>query len=91
VERVSGWPDRTAPLPKDKKEWEARVAAFHKKQRAFWAAVNLPGAPAPGAAGKPQSMEVAGLAPGKTWFALKSWTAGDSMSELSNVVTVEVK
>jgi len=91
VERVSGWPDRTEPLPQTTKEWEARVAAFHAKQRAFWAAANLPGAPAPGAAGKAESMEVSGLAAGTIHFAIKSWSAADSMSELSTVVSVEVK
>lgn len=91
VERVSGWPDRTEPLPKDRAEWEARVAEFHKKQRAFWAAANLPGAPAAGAAGKAETMEVSGLAAGTTYFAIKSWTAGDSMSEMSNVVAVDVR
>ncbi len=91
VELVSGWPDKTEPLPQDRKEWEARAAAFNARQRAFWAAENLPNAPAPGAAGQAESMEVSGLAAGTTYFALKSWTAGDSMSELSNVVSVEVK
>jgi len=32
-----------------------------------------------------------GARTGTTYFAVKSWTGRDSMSELSNVVAVEVK
>ena len=36
-------------------------------------------------------VEAKGIPVGTAYFAIKSWTAGDTMSELSNVVSVEVK
>jgi len=36
-------------------------------------------------------MVVRNLRPGRVYFALKSWDASDNVSELSNVVAVEVK
>jgi hypothetical protein len=93
VERIAGWPDRTEPLPQSRKDWLERAAAFNAKQRSFWAAINLPGAPKPGAAaaGAKESMVVEGLPAGKLNFGIKSWDAFDNMSELSNVVQAEVK
>ena len=91
VERIAGWPDRTEPLPQSRKDWLDRAAAFNARQRSFWAAINLPGAPKPGAAGGKESMVVEGLPAGKLNFGIKSWDAFDNMSELSNVVQAEVK
>jgi hypothetical protein len=91
VERVKGWPDRTEPLPKDREEWEARAAAFHARERAFWAADNVAGAPVPAAPGKTETMEIGGLPAGTRHFALKSWTAADNVGDLSNVVMLDVK
>ncbi len=91
VERVTGWPDRTPPLPTNKKEWEAKVKAFQAKQLAFWQGVNLAGEPAPEAAGAKQEMTVEKLPAGKLFFAVKSWDAARNMSELSNVVEVQVR
>jgi hypothetical protein len=91
VERIAGWPDRTEPLPQSRKDWLERAAAFNAKQRSFWAAINLPGAPKPGAAGVKEGMVVEGLPAGKLNFGIKSWDAFDNMSELSNVVPAAVK
>ena len=51
VELVKGWPDKTEPLPATRADWEAKAKAFNAKQRAFWAAYNVQGEPAPGLAG----------------------------------------
>ena len=88
VERVEGWPDRTPPLPADRKEWEARAAAFNARHRAFWAADNVPNVPEPAAAGNGQAMTVEGVKAGGAYFAIKTWDAADNVSGLSNVVTV---
>ena len=61
------------------------------RQRAFWAAENLPNAPEPAKTGAREAMTVEGAKPGKASFAIKSWDAADNVSDLSNVVTVEVK
>jgi len=91
VERVSGWPDRTPPLPKDKVEWEARVKAFQAKQIAFWQAANCKDEPAPQEAGAKETFTVNDLTPGTWWFALKTFDDGPNMSDLSNVVSVTVE
>jgi hypothetical protein len=91
VERVTGWPDRTEPLPGTRSEWNDRAAAFNARQRAFWAACNLAGAPAPAAAGTKQSMVVEGLPAGTLTFAVKSWDAVDNLSDLSNIAVVKVE
>ena len=90
VERVKGWPDRTPPLPTDGKEWHAKAEAFNAKQRAFWGANNAPNAPTPQEAGKAETMTVAGLPPGRVYFAAKSWDGADNVSKLSNVASVDV-
>ncbi len=90
VERVSGWPDRTAPLPTDAASWEAKAAAFNATQRAFWAVVNLRGEPRPGAAGTAERYRVDGLTPGVHHFALKAWGGDGSLGALSNVVRIEL-
>ena len=91
VERVSGWPDLDEPLPADAEQWYRRARAFNARQRAFWAAENLDGEPAPSAAGTRQSLTVTGLPPGIYHFALKTWDEAPNLSELSNVVRAEVK
>ncbi len=91
VERVKGWPDRTPPLPTNQEEWEAKVKTFQKKQLAFWQAFNVEGEPAHGAAGTKQEMTVEKLPTGKLWFALKSWDRASNMSDISNVVKLDVK
>jgi len=91
VERVTGWPDRTPPLPKTKAEWVARVKAFQAKQIAFWQAFNAKGEPTPRPAGAKETFTVTGLKPGRYWFALKTFDDGPNMSDLSNVVAVTVK
>lgn len=91
VEQISGWPDRTPPLPKTRAEWEARAAAFNARQRAFWSTWNAKGEPPPGASGSKESFEVSGLKPGVRYFALKTWDDGPNMSVLSNVARVEVR
>ncbi len=91
VERVEGWPDRSEPLPTNKKEWEAKAGLFNAKQRAFWSSMNVAGEPVPAAAGTKQSMVLEGLPSGTLNLAIKSWDAADNMSDLSNVAAVEVK
>ncbi|MCG2740250.1 MAG: hypothetical protein L6300_08435, partial [Syntrophaceae bacterium] len=92
VERVTGWPDRTPPLPKTPEEWEAKAAAFMAKNgRPFWSAVNCKGERAPGPAGTKESFVAKGLKPGRRHFALKSYDRAHNQSELSNVTAVEVR
>lgn len=91
VERVQGWPDRTEPLPGTRKEWLERAAAFNARQRAFWAVNNLSNVPKPAKAGTGESFVVEGLPAGQASFAIKSWDDADNISELSNVVTVNLK
>jgi hypothetical protein len=90
VERVQGWPDRTPPLPADPQAWEAKAAAFHARQRAFWAADSTPSAP-PRAAGETETLVLQHLAPGTYYFALKSWDQADNVSALSNVAEASVR
>jgi hypothetical protein len=61
------------------------------KGLSFWAAANAAGEPAPAAAGAKEKFELSGLKPGKTWIALKTRDAANNISDLSNVVEVEVK
>ena len=89
LERVKGWPDRRPPLPTNRKEWEAKAAAFNAKQRAFWAADNLAGEPVPRRAGAKESMVVANLPVGKVYLAVKTWDDAENVSQLSNVVVAE--
>jgi hypothetical protein len=91
VERVEGWPDRTPPLPTTPKEWHAKAEAFNASQRAFWGAKNAAGTPTPQAAGKSETMTVTDLPAGTRYFALKSWDGADNVSQLSNVVSVDVE
>ncbi len=91
VERVSGWPDLSKPLPEDADGWHQRARACNARQRAFGAAENLDGEPAPAAAGTSQSLAVTGLSPGVYYFALKTWDEGPNVSELSNVVQPDVR
>ena len=89
VERVKGWPDRTPPLPTNRKEWEARAASYNARQRAFWAANNIGGAPKPAVAGARETMVAEGLpATGRAYLAVKTWDEAGNVSELSNVATV---
>jgi len=91
VERVDGWPDLRDSLPTDEAQWHLRAEAFNARQRAFWAAHNLDGEPIPSSAGSRETMVVDGLQPGSHFFAVKTWDDGPNLSELSNVVHVEVK
>ncbi|KPJ69146.1 MAG: hypothetical protein AMS14_11770, partial [Planctomycetes bacterium DG_20] len=92
VERAQGWPDRTEPLPVTPDEWLARAKAFNARQRSFWAADNAPNPPKPSPAGIKESMVVDGLPVGATVnLAVKSWSAAQNISDLSNVVSVTVK
>ncbi|HOX05647.1 MAG TPA: hypothetical protein PK280_04520 [Planctomycetota bacterium] len=61
------------------------------KGLSFWAAANAKGEPAPGAPGAKEKFEISGLKPGKYWFAVKTRDAAENLSDISNVVTVEVK
>lgn len=92
VERVSGWPDRTPPLPEDAEQWHARAEAFNARQRSFWAANNAPATPMPArAAGETETVVVEGLPAGAVRFAVKAWDEADNISELSNVVRIDIE
>ena len=92
VERVQGWPDRTEPLPVTPEDWLARAKAFNAKQRSFWAASNAPNPPTPSPGGAKERMVVEGLPVGaKVNLAVKSWSAAQNLSDLSNVVSVTAK
>ena len=91
VELTKGWPDKAEPLPATSRDWHARAKAFNAKQRAFWAAHNLSGAPKPGVAGAKEGMIVEGPPAGTAHFAIKSWDAASNASGLSNVVKIMVE
>ena len=59
--------------------------------RAFWWAENVADEPKPLPAGSRVSFEIAGLEPGKLYFAVKSFDEAMNISALSNVVEAEVK
>ena len=61
------------------------------KGLSFWAAANVKGEPAPADPGTKEKFEISGLKPGKHWFALKTRDAAGNLSDVSNVVVVEVK
>jgi hypothetical protein len=86
VERTSGWPDLTEPLPVDEQQWHQRAESFNAGQRAFWAARNVDGEPTPSRAGARESLIVDGLEKGRCYFAIKTWDDGPNVSGLSNVV-----
>lgn len=89
VERIEGWPDRTPPLPENKAEWEAKAAAFHANQRAFWAAENA--AVVPAADSRAQGVVIGNLSPGRRRFAVKAWSAADNIGRMSNLAEATVK
>jgi len=91
VERVSGWPDLTEPLPVDEQQWHHRAESFNAKQRAFWAASNVDGEPTPSRAGTREVFIVDELGDGVYHFAVKAWDDSPNVSGLSNVVEVKAK
>ena len=91
VERVSGWPDLTEPLPVDEQQWHQRAESFNARQRAFWAAQNVDGEPTPSRAGTHESFIVNGLDSGKHYFAIKTWDDGPNISGLSNVAEINAE
>jgi hypothetical protein len=91
VERVTDWPPPGAQLPAGKDGYRKLADEHRGKVRSFCQAVNVGGEPAPAAAGGEQSFEVKGLAPGKHWFAIKSFDAARNISGISNVAEVEVR
>jgi hypothetical protein len=71
---------------------DKRAFAFDPKTHAnWWAANNVEGEPKPGAAGAKETMTVEGAAPGKRFFAVRSFDAASNRSGMSNVVEVEVR
>jgi hypothetical protein len=72
---------------KEHSDWRTEA----DKAISFWAATNCKGEPKPAAGGTKESFTAEGLAPGVTWFALKSYDKQPNQSDLSNVVKVEVK
>jgi hypothetical protein len=91
VERITDWPPPGKPLPTTKAEYWKLADEHMKTVRSFYQAQNVDGEPRPGEAGKAESFEVKNLAPGKYWFAVKTFDAARNVSDISNVVEVEVK
>jgi hypothetical protein len=86
VEKVTGWPDMTSPLPMTVAEWRTRAAALKATQLPFVSAWNVSGEPTPAAAGTVQSMTVPGLAAGiRYYLAFKSLDAANNLADLGNV------
>jgi hypothetical protein len=91
VERVTDWPPPGRELPPDKAGYRKMAEEHLKKVRSFYQARNVAGEPAPGAAGARETFELKGLTPGRRWFAVKSFDAARNVSDISNVVSVEVE
>lgn len=65
-----------------------RVAPDSITEASWSAAVNLPGAPVPGAPGTPEAMTVAGLTPGQRyWFAVRALDDWTNLSPMAASVT----
>ncbi len=89
VERITNWPDMTAPLPQTVDEWKARAAAVFATHVAFVQAKNIDGEPTPAVAGIMQSMVLPPLQAGQTYYlAIKSLDGSNNLSDLSNVTSV---
>ena len=91
VERVTDWPPPGVEMPADAKSYRKLADEHRGKVCSFYQATNVAGEPEPKAAGAKESFSLKGLTPGKHWVALKSFDAAQNMSDLSNVVEVEVK
>lgn len=78
-------------MPPTAAEYRKLADEHLAKVCSFYQAVNVSGEPKPQVAGKRESFQVEGLAPGRYWFALKSFDADNNISDLSNVVAVEVQ
>jgi hypothetical protein len=72
---------------KERSDWRTEA----DKAISFWAAVNVKGEPKPSPAGTKETLVVEGVAPGVTWFAMKSYDGQPNQSDLSNVVRIAVK
>ena len=91
VERVTDWPPPGVDMPAKAADYR-KLADEHRAQVcSFFQAYNVDGEPAPAAAGSKEKFEVKGLTPGQYWFAVKSFDSSQNISDLSNVVEVEVK
>jgi hypothetical protein len=91
VERVTDWPPPGADMPPDAKGYRKLADEHRKKVCSFYQAANASGEPEPKPAGEKEAFALKGLTPGKYWVAVKSFDAEQNMSDISNVVEVEVK
>jgi hypothetical protein len=91
VERVTDWPPPGRDLPADKAGYRRMAEEHLARVQSFYQAYNVPDEPAPQTAGRPESYERTGLEPGTYWFAVKSFDAARNMSDISNVVRIEVR
>lgn len=57
----------------------------------WWAGENVIGEPSPAPEGSPQKLVVKGLAPGRYYFAVRSWDSSNNRSHISNLAEVEVR
>ena len=60
-------------------------------QRAFWWGQNVPNEPQPVPAGRKVRVRLASLPAGRLYFAVKSFDDESNISDLSNVVEVEIR
>jgi hypothetical protein len=91
VERVTNWPPPGAKMPPDRAGYRRMADAHCATICSFYQASNVAGEPSPSPAGRRERFDLAGLEPGRYWIAVKSFDAASNMSDISNVVEVEVK
>jgi hypothetical protein len=91
VEHVTDWPTPGVALPADKASYRKMANEHLAKVQSFYQAYNVTDEPAPKKAGAKENYEAKGLEPGTYWFAVKGFDAARNISDISNVVKVEVK
>lgn len=91
VDRVTDWPPPGVAMPPDKAGYRKMANEHRTKVCSFYQAYNVEAEPEPKPAGAKESFTLKGVAPGRCWVALRSFDDAQNMSELSNVVEVEVK
>lgn len=86
---MSRW--RSSKPPVTAKDYEARSAEFmHRFGRPFRSATNAGGEPRPQIRGAKEKLVIENIQAGTYYFALKTWSHVPSVSDLSNVVMLDV-
>ncbi|MBN1546060.1 MAG: hypothetical protein JW902_05300 [Syntrophaceae bacterium] len=71
---------------------EKRDLIFQQETHcAWWAATNIPGEPGIDSSGAQNELIIPDLAPGSYYFAVKSYDAASNQSDISNVVTIDLR